>query len=45
VYAQLSDTLQRQLSALITGGESAAEAMGVAQRQSSLILRSVGEAT
>ncbi|MFM2123040.1 MAG: hypothetical protein RLZZ589_1477, partial [Cyanobacteriota bacterium] len=43
VYAQLSDTLQRQLSALITGEESAAEAMATAQRQSSLILRSAGE--
>jgi multiple sugar transport system substrate-binding protein len=44
VYAQLSDTLQRQLSALLTGGEDATEAMAQAQRQSSLILRSAGEA-
>ena len=44
VYAQLSDTLQRQLSALLTGGEDASEAMAQAQRQSSLILRSAGEA-
>ena len=43
VYAQLSDTLQRQLSALITSEESAADAMATAQRQSSLILRSAGE--
>lgn len=43
VYAQLSDTLQRQLSALITGAVTPAEAMATAQRQSSLILRSAGE--
>jgi len=43
VYAQLSDTLQRQLSALITGEANPAEAMATAQRQSSLILRSAGD--
>ncbi|MFM7653387.1 MAG: extracellular solute-binding protein [Vulcanococcus sp.] len=39
LYAQLSDVLQRQLSALITGADSAETAMAEAQRQSDLILR------
>ena len=33
LYAQLSDSLQRQLSALITGEQPAAEAMAQAQQQ------------
>ena len=43
LYAQLSDSLQRQLSALITGEQPAAEAMTEAQRQSELILQAAGE--
>jgi len=42
VYAQLSDVLQRQLSALITGEGSARSAMAEAQRQSELILQAAG---
>jgi multiple sugar transport system substrate-binding protein len=43
LYAQLSDSLQRQLSALITGEQPAAEAMAQAQQQSELILQAAGE--
>jgi multiple sugar transport system substrate-binding protein len=43
LYAQLSDSLQRQLSALITGEQAAAQAMAQAQRQSGLILQAAGE--
>ena len=39
LYAQLSDVVQRQLSALITGTGSPQAAMAEAQRQSELILR------
>jgi multiple sugar transport system substrate-binding protein len=39
LYAQLSDVVQRQLSALITGSGSPQGAMAEAQRQSELILR------
>lgn len=42
VYAQLSDVLQRQLSALITGSGSPEAAMAEAQRQSQLILQAAG---
>ena len=42
VYAQLSDVLQRQLSALITGSSSPEAAMAEAQRQSQLILQAAG---
>ena len=43
LYAQLSDSLQRQLSALITGEQPAAEAMAQAQHLSELILQAAGE--
>lgn len=39
LYAQLSDVVQRQLSALITGTGTPQTAMAEAQRQSELILR------
>jgi multiple sugar transport system substrate-binding protein len=39
LYAQLSDVVQRQLSALITGSGTPQAAMAEAQRQSELILR------
>ena len=42
VYAQLSDALQRPLSALITGELEAQAAMEQADRQSRLILRATG---
>jgi len=44
LYAQLSDVVQRQLSALITGADSAQTAMAEAQRQSELILRAAAPA-
>ncbi len=43
VYAQLSDALQRQLSALLSDDQPAALAMARAQRQSALILQAAGE--
>ena len=42
LYAQLSDTLQRQLSALITDQQGPSQAMARAQRDSSLIVRAAG---
>jgi multiple sugar transport system substrate-binding protein len=42
-YAQLSDILQRQLSAVITGERPAAAAMAEAGRASALLLRAGGE--
>jgi multiple sugar transport system substrate-binding protein len=44
VYAQLSDALQRSLSAVITGEESPAEGMEQAQQLSALILKAAGKA-
>jgi multiple sugar transport system substrate-binding protein len=43
-YAQLSDILQRRLSALITGGGDPALAMARAGRDSDLLLRASGQA-
>jgi multiple sugar transport system substrate-binding protein len=42
LYAQLSDLLQRQLSAVITGEAEPAAAMARAQRLSSQLLRASG---
>ena len=42
LYAQLSDTLQRQLSGLITDQQGPSQAMAHAQRDSSLIVRAAG---
>ena len=42
LYAQLSDVVQRSLSAVLTGEQSAEQAMEAAQRNSQVILQSAG---
>jgi multiple sugar transport system substrate-binding protein len=45
LYAQLSDVLQRQVNGLISGGGTAAAAMGAAQGQSETLLRAAAGTT
>ena len=42
LYAQLSDVLQRRLSAILTGEQPVQSAMGEAQTSSEVILKSAG---
>ena len=42
LYAQLSDLLQRRLSAVLTAEQAAPAAMKALQQQSQLVLRSAG---